>query len=239
MIIGSQLLYLRLLNMPLKNSNTNTAQAASSTCNDLSYLCNGSSSSMTHQRRTRKVRFSEYSELCVFRSGTKRPSDKAFTRRQLGIFKTNAAIDGLRIRQFFSQQLEQHSSTNEALRDIINRGLLTRGHVIGLEHIVSQEAACRRTHERKAHTAGVLHAQKLLSQAKYNRGDTNAKLAKFARMSSARSVEDARLRAIGSDVVVPCKKIVDSVATIHPATVATRRNTVTSRRRSSHVAQAA
>ena len=159
------------------------------------------------------VLFAENSSMC-FIPATEQRSEKAYSKLQIQAFKSRASIDALRIRSLIARQKEQHRSTRKAVQYAMSEGLLQYEHLLGIEHQISADSGIKRALERKTHMEAVLDAQKLMKEKCNNQADCEEKLAKFATMSSAKSVEAAFLKASWSDVI-PRRKTVDPPARVH------------------------
>jgi hypothetical protein len=141
------------------------------------------------QQHERRVRFAAYSELRLVSSTSWYHSEKAYTKKQLRLFKASAARDAQRIRALISRQLDKHASIENATHHVMGCGF---PHLIGIEHLISGKAARDKFYERPAHIAAVLDAQKLL-QEKCHGKDFSTQLAKFASLSSYKSTKAAVL----------------------------------------------
>ncbi|KAL3799975.1 hypothetical protein HJC23_007448 [Cyclotella cryptica] len=113
----------------------------------------------------------------------------SYTSADRSVFQGDAAREGWHIKHLISSQSMQ---TGRAIQHLITLGLLSREELLGIESLISNDAAAQLLKERRAHTALVLRAQKEMQEKNEENAD---KLAQFAICSSSKSIQKARLRA--------------------------------------------
>ena len=177
------------------------------------------------QSQIKKVRFSDYSESCLVPLSEYR-SKKAYTRKQIKLFKKKAIRDALRVRFLLitalQKEIQSSTSTLEALKLALERGTIDEEYIIGIEHIINRyedysenrrKLKDRRKLKREAHTTSVLEVQRIMKEKLGGVQDAN--LATFASKLSAISVNEALVRASWSNVTSP-RQTFDSQAKIDP-----------------------
>lgn len=129
----------------------------------------------------RIVSISEFSEMCFYNPGTSRHR-MSYSSKDVADFKHQTSIEASRLSSFLSRQSEP--------------GVLPEyERVVGIESLVIGNGNV--AEERKSHITSVLRVQKRLKEDSL--GDVAIKkLAKVAYVSSLRSSEKARLRALMS-----------------------------------------
>lgn len=142
----------------------------------------------------KEVTFSEYSEMRVYNNNGRCRSNKYYSNDDRKHFQAQVAFDASRIRNIISKYPLQ---TEKAIHHAVDVGLIKHEELVGIEHLVSENAATNQFYGRRTHVASVLRAQKLL-QEKYGNVVDPVTLARVAHKSSSRSVEKAQLRAAWS-----------------------------------------
>eukprot|EP00804_Cyclotella_cryptica_P028470 CCRYP_018823-RA/>CCRYP_018823-RA protein AED:0.35 eAED:0.44 QI:0/0/0/0.75/0/0/4/0/280 len=148
---------------------------------------------MTLDCPTKKVTFSEYSQLRLYKDDRSYQSKKSCTAAEIKKFRAQAALDTSRIRTLISPFSPQ---TGDAIKHAIDLGLIKHEEILGIEHLVSEKVAANTLYERSAHVALTLRAQEVM-QKKLKTVDA-VMLAKVTCMSSSRCIERARMRAAWS-----------------------------------------
>ena len=113
----------------------------------------------------------------------------SYTSADQKAFRDEAAREGRRIQQLISWHSVQ---TGRAIHHLIKFDLLSREELLGIENLISKDAAVKEFKQRQAHVALVLRVQKEMREMNEESVD---KLAKFVMHSSSNSVQIARLRA--------------------------------------------
>lgn len=179
---------------PLKRmSSCLSLQSQKSSGNDLLVDWPERDSSALNSATPRKqVTFSDYSSLRSYEIDPKYRAIKSYSSADRKRFQVDAAREGIRIQRLISSL---HVQPGAAIHELIERNLLCREELLGIEHLVSEKAALRTAHERRSHTALVLKAQEELRVKNAIALDNNLTLAKVAIARSTRNGEKARLRA--------------------------------------------
>ncbi|KAL7486295.1 hypothetical protein ACHAW6_011891 [Cyclotella cf. meneghiniana] len=151
--------------------------------------------SALHYRR-KEVTFSDYAELRFYINDRSYRSKKSYCDHDIQKFRARASFDAFCIKNLVSPYLEKNES---AINHVVGLGLLTHEQIVGIELLVCEKAAERAFYERKTHIHSVLKAQELLKE-NYENAVHSFKLAKFARRSSEKNVQQARARAASSFV---------------------------------------
>ena len=104
-------------------------------------------------------------------------------------FRDEAVREGRRIQQLISLHSGQ---TGRAIYHLMKFDLLSKEDLLGIENLITKDAAGKALKERRDHVALVLRVQKEMREMNDESVD---KLAKFLMHSSSNSVHAARLRA--------------------------------------------
>ncbi|KAL3791758.1 hypothetical protein HJC23_007525 [Cyclotella cryptica] len=143
---------------------------------------------------TKVVTFSEYSELRLYNNDKFDQEKKSYTSADIKFFRAKTALEASRIRRLISKY---PLKTGRAVDHAIDLGLIQHEELIGIEHLVSKKAAANLVCERRTHIASVLRAQEIMRE-EYCNGMDVVLLAKVSILSSSRSAERARIRAVWS-----------------------------------------
>ncbi|KAL3797890.1 hypothetical protein HJC23_006928 [Cyclotella cryptica] len=142
----------------------------------------------------KEVTFSEYSELRLYSSNKSYQVNKSYSDSDIQTFRTRASFEALRIRSLISEYPLQGWSV---IKHVMGLGLLTHEDLVGIEHLVCENAAEQTLRERRAHLTSILKAQELLKE-KYENVVHPSKLARLSSVSSEKHVQNARARAAWS-----------------------------------------
>ncbi|KAL3791756.1 hypothetical protein HJC23_007523 [Cyclotella cryptica] len=143
---------------------------------------------------SKAVTFSEYSELRLYNNDKFDQEKKSYTSADIKFFRAKTALEASRIRRLISKY---PLKTGRAVDHAIDLGLIQHEELIGIEHLVSKKAAANLVCERRTHIASVLRAQEIMRE-EYCNGMDVVILGKVSILSSSRSAERARIRAVWS-----------------------------------------
>eukprot|EP00804_Cyclotella_cryptica_P025250 CCRYP_010351-RA/>CCRYP_010351-RA protein AED:0.16 eAED:0.16 QI:166/1/1/1/0/0/2/25/165 len=140
-------------------------------------------------KQQKRVTFSQYSTKRIYKCSQLYRSHMSYTCRDQKVFRDETRREGQRIQQFVSL----HSvKTGTIIHHLIKLNLLSTEELLGIEHLISKDAAVKVLKQRHAHVELVLRVQKELRERNEENVD---KLAQCAMHSSSKSVHIARLRA--------------------------------------------
>eukprot|EP00804_Cyclotella_cryptica_P017656 CCRYP_017143-RA/>CCRYP_017143-RA protein AED:0.22 eAED:0.22 QI:0/-1/0/1/-1/1/1/0/225 len=142
----------------------------------------------------KEVTFSEYSELRFYNSSKSFQVNKSYSNSDIQTFRARASFEALRIRNLISEYPLRSWS---AIKHVMGLGLLTHEDLVGIEHLVCENAAEQTLRERRAHLNSILKAQELLKE-RYENVVHPSKLARLSSVSSEKHVQNARARAAWS-----------------------------------------
>ena len=160
-----------------------------------------SNSSNKSLRRT--VHFSDTSTLHVYERESKYLlRSLSYTKEDRQEFGINAMLEGFRIKKLIAAA--PYDSNTESIKYLFSQGIIHKDEVIGIEHFILGEPS-NVVKMRKRHAAAVLWKQHEQQQEEEEEQeyhhhdledeDSALKLGEFARSSSQRSLQGARIRA--------------------------------------------
>ncbi len=140
--------------------------------------------------KTKNVSFSEFSNRRVYVTDPYYENQKSYSSADQQIFRQEAVHEAFQIHRMISSC---PGDAGFAVKQIMEQGLLTMEELLGIEHLVSMNAA-KAYHKRQSYIDIVLGMQKLLRENNENIVYVE-ELAADAVKKSASMVEKARLRA--------------------------------------------
>ena len=137
------------------------------------------------------VQFSEFSQLHVYdRESMSSLRSMTYTKEDRKEFSRDALLEGLRIKSLIAAV--PHDSDAESIKYLLSQGIIGKEEFLGIEPFILGQP--RRVVEmRRRHAAAVLWKQQ--EQQHQELEDPVFNLGEFARLSSRRSTEGARIRA--------------------------------------------
>ena len=146
-----------------------------------------------HPQLKKRVRFAKYSEVRFYQSA-ERPADKCYSKADIKKFRAHAFLLVSKLEKLI---LKTNMPTGIAIHSMIDFGVIKHDDLIGLEHIVTQQARQEFAEVRKNHVAVVLRGQYLIRVKFADSSDEVAAsmLSKVSIISSSKSVKKAMLRA--------------------------------------------
>lgn len=142
-------------------------------------------------RKGLRVAFSKYSRFYSFNCSSSYRSNMSYSSAEIKTFRVEALQEGLRIKNLVSSF---PSNVGAVIDHLVKNDVLAEDELLGIEHLIGEEATERLMLKRHAHVALVLGAQKLLP--KINIMTSAEVIAQIAAESSHRNVKKAHLRAL-------------------------------------------
>ena len=145
---------------------------------------------LDHHHHLPAVQFSEFSQLHVYdRESMSSLRSMTYTKEDRKEFSRDALLEGLRIKSLIAAV--PHDSA-ESIKYLLSQGIIGKEEFLGIEPFILGQP--RRVVEmRRRHAAAVLWKQQ--EQQHQELEDPVFNLGEFARLSSRRSTEGARIRA--------------------------------------------
>lgn len=148
-------------------------------------------SAKRNRRPIRSVHFSESSRLYVYERESKYfLRSLTYNKDQRNIFGKEALLEGLRIKRLVGAA--PFDSTAESIRYLLNNGAISKEELIGIEHYIVGHPN-RVPMIRQRHSKAVLQKQRENQHKQLE--DAALSLSMFAKSSSLKSMQRARIRA--------------------------------------------
>ena len=128
------------------------------------------SSARSSRVNTKKVRFSEFSTRRVYVIDPYYEDQKSYSSADQHFFRQEAVNEAFRVKHLISSC---PGSAACALQQLMKQGLLTSEELLGIEHLLSMNAA-KAYHKRRSYIDIVLGMQKLLRSRKIYLGEKNS-----------------------------------------------------------------
>jgi hypothetical protein len=123
----------------------------------INYSCNvEKQQSLPSDKASKSVSFSEMSSLFLYPPSPTYSKNKSYSKSEVNDFIRNAAMDGLRLRNFL---LSYPGSGTEAIKFLLDSGKIKTEDILGIEHLILHKTAKRMSEERRFHSKALLVEQ--------------------------------------------------------------------------------